>query len=110
VYEYTIYFEAGGGGFEFTAFTNPRVEPYKGPGKYRAHAWLVTVGPLGPPTGYEGDLRFDVSQDPLTGRVPGGAKSPNVGTVDGSLKDAHGRTVSVSGGWTCVPSMLSGPG
>lgn len=110
VYGYTVYFEAGDGLLVFNISTNPGVEPYKGPGIYHAHASLVTVGPHGPPTGYEGVLTFVVSQDPLTGRVPGGDRSPNTGTVNGAFKDTHGHAVNVSGGWTCVPSQLTGPG
>jgi hypothetical protein len=110
LYGYTVGFEAGDGHSEFTVLTNPRVEPYKGPGLYHAHASLSTVVPNGPRTVYEGDLKFVVTQDPLTGRLQGGVKSPNTGAVDGALKDTLGRTVSVSGGWTCVPSMFTGPG
>jgi hypothetical protein len=110
LYQYSVGFEGAGGHSEFTVSTNPGLEPYKGPGLYHAHASLVTGGPNGPPTDYEGGLRFVVTQDPLTGRLPQGVKSPNTGAVDGDLKDARGRTVSVSGGWTCVPSMFTGPG
>jgi hypothetical protein len=109
-YTYGVYFEAAGGSFGFTVSTEPKVEPYTGPGTYHAHATLDRLGQLGPAQHYQGDVVFVVTLDPLTGRVPGGAKSPNTGTVDGSLRDPQGRMVSVSGGWTCVPSMLTGPG
>ena len=110
LYEYSVNFGAGSGFSQFTISTHPGVEPYKGPGLYHAHASLVTGAPSGHATDYEGDLWFVVAQDPLSGRVPGGLKSPNIGTVDGALKDAQGHAISVSGGWTCVPGMALGPG
>ena len=111
LYEYSAYSEAAGGSFEFTVTTDPKAEPYRGPGTYHPHATLDRVGQLGPAQpGYQGYVRFVVPNDPLSGRVPGCARSPNTGSVDGTLKDSQGRMVSVSGGWTCAPSMLTGPG
>jgi hypothetical protein len=111
VYAYSAYFAAGGSSFWFTVSTDPKTQPYRGPGTYHPHAVLDTVSRNGPAqAGYEGDVKFVVIRDPLTGRVPQGPNSPNTGTVDGILSDAQGRAVQVSGGWTCVPSMLTGPG
>jgi hypothetical protein len=111
VYAYSAYFAAGDSSFWFTVSTDPKAEPYKGPGTYHPHATLATVGQYGPAqAAYEGSVKFVVIQDPLTGRVPEGSKSPNTGTVDGILNDAQGHAVRVSGGWTYVPSMLTGPG
>lgn len=111
VYAYSAYFDAGATSYWFSVSTDPSAEPYRGPGTYHPHAMLATVGQYGPAqAGYRGDVKFVVIQDPLAGRVPQGPKSPNTGTVDGTLNDAQGHTVHVSGGWTCVPSMMTGPG
>jgi hypothetical protein len=111
VYAFSAYFDAGGSSFWFTISTDPKTEPYEGPGTYHPHATLATVGPYGPAQAdYEGSVKFVVSHDPLAGRLPEGPKSPNTGTVEGILSDAQGYAVQVSGGWTCVPSMFTGPG
>jgi hypothetical protein len=112
LYEYGAdFYDAAGGLFQFTVLTDPKAEPYRGPGTYHPRATLIAPSANGKrPTDYEGKVRFVVIHDPLTGRLPQGPRSPNTGTVEGILSDAQGYAVQVSGGWTCVPSMLTGPG
>jgi hypothetical protein len=37
-------------------------------------------------------------------------RSPDSGIVAGKVQDELGRTITVSGGWTCTPGPLLGPG
>ena len=112
LYEYSAdFYDAAGGYFLFTVLTDPKAEPYRGPGTYHTRAMLIAPSANGKwPAEYQGSVKFVVSHDPLTGRLPEGPKSPNTGTVEGILSDAQGYAVQVSGGWTCVPSMFTGPG
>jgi len=97
-----VYFQQGGSWYLFSLSTDATVQPYVGPGKYSAKAWLATVslatGPASP--SYEGTVQLVVTAD----------TPPDRGTVSGSVQDATGRTITVSGGWTCVPGPLLGPG
>lgn len=111
LFAYGVYFTDGGHLFLFSLLTDPIADPYKGPGAYKAHASLARVGPDGhASTEYQGDITLVVKQDPTSARAPGGDQSPNTGSVDGVLHDRQGRAVGVTGGWTCVPGLLLGPG
>ena len=101
VFGYGVYFQAGDQWFLFNVITDGTANAYKGPGAYRSHAWLRTVGSERPATpGYLGDITLTVTKDTM----------PDAGTVDGELPDDAGHLVSVSGGWTCQWGPQLGPG
>jgi hypothetical protein len=104
LFSFAAYFQSQGAWYLIKFETDYLSRQYKGPGTYAVKAAIYPTAPDGPAM-YSGSVQLTV-----TGYRGGRWAGSVSGTLDWTGSTTEKAQVKISGGWTCTPGPMTGPG